>query len=627
VNTNSGNTSTALTVNLTGTGIALPSPMSCTSNVTTSPALPNPTQSYPGVAFTGSVKAGTTGIVGASVQVYAAGTTGNGSAPTSLLTTPLTTDSNGSFSVPATFTCPYSNSVLYAVATGGKAGSTGAANSGIVLMSVLGVCNSLTQNGNYVIDEATTVASAYAMQQFLLTGAMMGATSSNSTGIGLAAGTYANLMNINTGTAPGINFPSTGTAPTAEIYSLANTLNACIASTGATSTACASLYSASTISGVTPATTLDAVLNIAKNPGANVAALYTLSGSSTAYSPALSVAPSDWTMFVSYTGGGMNYPSGMGIDSLGNIWVANFYNVTSYFTNTGIPIFATGVGGNGLEESYGGAVDHDNYFWTDDARSPGSFNNGNGSVDIFTTAGSNIGQIGTGGLNFPIANAFDTSGNMWVVDNGNASLSVYATGENPLTANSLANAPFTSTDLSFPFAIALDSKCNAWVANQDSTTITKVSGDGSSFTSFFTGDGPSGVAIDESDNAWAANYYGNTVGMVSAVGATLSGNGYSGGGLDHPQGIAVDGAGTIWVANYLGPSISELAGSSTTAPGALLSPSAGWGPDSQMLKAFALAIDASGNIWVTNFGNDTLVEFVGMAAPVKTPLLGPVRVP
>ncbi len=46
-----------------------------------------------------------------------------------------------------------------------------------------------------------------------------------------------------------------------------------------------------------------------------------------------------------------------------------------------------------------------------------------------------------------------------------------------------------------------------------------------------------------------------------------------------------------------------------------------------MLEAFALAIDASGNLWVTNFGNDTLTEFVGLATPVKTPLLGPPQAP
>jgi hypothetical protein len=625
VSTNAANS--PMTVALSGTGIALPSPNSCTSNMTTSPSLPAPTANYAGIAFTGSVKAGMTGIVGASVQVYAAGTTGNASTPTALFATPLTTDTNGNFSVPASFTCPYSNSVLYAVATGGKAGSSGTTNSGIVLMSVLGVCNSLKTNGSYVINEATTVTSAYAMHQFLAAGAKMGATATNSSGIGLAAGTYANLININLGTMPGINFPSTGVAPTARIYTLANALNACIVSTGPTSTACSQLYTASTAGGVVPATTLDAALSIANNPGTNVSSLYTLSGTSTVYSPVLTAAPADWTMFATYSGGGMNDPSGLGIDSLGNVWVANYFNVVSYFTNTGTPIFTNGLPGNQLEESYGAAVDYANDIWIDDEQSVGGFNGDAGSVDVFNTAGTQLGILGVGGINFPLANAFDTSNNMWVVDYGDSSVSVYATTPSPIGATSVANSPFTSAQLIFPVAIAIDSKCNAWVANQASNTVTKVSGNGSNFASFVSGSGPSGVAVDQSDNAWAANYYGNTIGLVSAAGATLSGSGYSGGGLNHPQGIAVDGSGAVWVANYRGPSISELAGSTTSVPGSILSPATGWGPDSQMLEAFALQIDASGNIWVTNFGNNTLVEFVGMAAPVKTPLLGPVRIP
>jgi hypothetical protein len=59
----------------------------------------------------------------------------------------------------------------------------------------------------------------------------------------------------------------------------------------------------------------------------------------------------------------------------------------------------------------------------------------------------------------------------------------------------------------------------------------------------------------------------------------------------------------------------------------VLSPSAGWGTDQGLLEAFALAIDASGNLWVTNLGSNSVTEFVGLAVPVKTPLLGPVRVP
>jgi hypothetical protein len=81
------------------------------------------------------------------------------------------------------------------------------------------------------------------------------------------------------------------------------------------------------------------------------------------------------------------------------------------------------------------------------------------------------------------------------------------------------------------------------------------------------------------------------------------------------------------VVNYRGPALTELAGSSAAKPGAVLSPSAGWGTDAGLLEAYAAAIDGSGNLWVSNLGANTVTEFVGLAAPVKTPLLGPVRVP
>ena len=36
---------------------------------------------------------------------------------------------------------------------------------------------------------------------------------------------------------------------------------------------------------------------------------------------------------------------------------------------------------------------------------------------------------------------------------------------------------------------------------------------------------------------------------------------------------------------------------------------------------YAIAIDPSGNLWISNFGSNLLTEFVGLASPVKTPLI------
>jgi hypothetical protein len=594
--------------------------------MTTSPVQTPPTANYAGTGFTGKVLAGTTPVSGSAVTIYAAGLTGNGSTPTTMYST--TTNSAGSFTVPASFTCPYSNSVLYAVARGGSVG-TNAANAGIVLAGVLGACNSLTGSPSFTINEVTTAATAWSMAQFMAAGGKLGSSATNGRGIVLAAGTFANLVSIGAGTAPGLYFPATGTAPSAKIYQAANLLNACTASSGASSTACTQLFSLTAASGVTPTNTLDAVLNVVKNPGTNVAALYTLSATSTAFTPSLTKAPTDWTLFVTYAGGGMNDPSAVSIDSTGKVWVANYFSVASLFSNTGAPVFASGITGDNLYNSYGAGVDVNDDVWITNEQSAYGYNTGLGTVSVLNGAGASVATYSAGGLNFPIAVAFDTNGDSWIVDYGNSHVTVTTNGGTPLSGS----AGYTTGQYVFPVAMTTDNKCNGYIADQSSNTITFTSADGGTYGSYIMGGGPSGIAVDASNNIWTANYYGDSVGLLNSSGAVLSGaNGFTGGGIDHPQGIAVDGAGTVWVANYRAPSgqnssLSELAGASSGSTGTAISPSTGWGQDAAMLEPFAVAIDASGNLWVSNFGSNTLTEFVGMAVPVKTPLLGTARVP
>ena len=364
-------------------------------------------------------------------------------------------------------------------------------------------------------------------------------------------------------------------------------------------------------------------MNIAKSPGANVAAIYALSAASTAFLPALSAAPSDWTFFATYSGGGMNGPSSLSIDSQGNVWVANYFAVASLFSNTGTPVFASGLSGYGLLNSYGGAVDVNDTMWVANEQSTGSVNGGLGSVTLLNGAGASPAQYTTGGLNFPIAVAFDTSGVAWVVNYGNSHVTLLSGSGSPLSGA----AGYTAANLEFPAAVATNSKCNAFVANQSSNTVTRILADGSAFTDYVVGQGPTAVAIDSADNVWSANFYANSVGLVSSAGTVLSGGGYTGGGMNAPRAIAVDGSGNAWVASERGPSLAEFSSASSANHGTLLSPSAGWGADANLLEPYSLAIDAAGNVWVSNYGSNTLTEFIGLAAPVKTPLLGPVRVP
>ncbi len=578
------------------------------------------------LAFSGTVLAGSTPLDGAEVRLFAAGTAGNGSAPTPLLSATLTTDTNGVFRVAVgTYLCPANESVLYAVSTGGHIG-TQAENTAVSFITVLGACSAISPGSTHVINEVTTVATAFALRPFLSAGGQMGSSATNTHGLALGVSELGNLVDLATGAAPGAGFPANGIAPVAKLNTLANALYGCAMAAGPGSQGCSGLFAQTSAGGVAPANTLDAILDIANQPGTNVAGLYALAAQTPAYTPLLSAAPPDWTMAVPFTGGGMQGPSALSIDSTGRVWVANYFGVGSLFANSGAPLLPAGITGSGLNESYGGAVDASDRMWVTNEQTDSSVNNGFGSVTVLNAAqptSSGNSQVAGGGLNFPISISFDRNGRAWVVDYGNSHISVLDASGAPLSGPD----GYASGELQFPVAIAVDSRGTGWVANQSSGTVTQVAPDGSSFTSFVVGNGPSAVAVDAGDAVWVANYYGDSIGLVSPTGQVLSNGGFTGGGLDHPTGIALDGAGTAWVANYRGLGISSLAGTAAPIPGAALSPGTGWGSELLLTEPFGVAVDAAGNVWVTSYGDDRLVEFIGAATPVKTPLLGGVRVP
>jgi sugar lactone lactonase YvrE len=133
---------------------------------------------------------------------------------------------------------------------------------------------------------------------------------------------------------------------------------------------------------------------------------------------------------------------------------------------------------------------------------------------------------------------------------------------------------------------------------------------------------PYGIAIDGAGNVWAANRGGSgSVSEFSTSGTTptaISGTGgFSGGGLDNPYGIAIDGAGNVWAANSGGNanSISEISAAGVAISGANGFVNVG------MFSPYGIAVDGSGNVWVASDDDvGPLTEFVGVAAPVVTPI-------
>jgi len=576
-------------------------------------------------------------VDGAEVQLYVAGSTGYGTGA-ALLAPAAFTDESGKFIIQGDVTCPSSGALTYLMASGGHTG-TGSDNAAIMLMAALGTCGSLSSSTAITVNEVTTVAAVWALAPFLKSGGLLGTSSGNSQGLANAFANVNNLVTLSSGATPGRAAPSNATIPATKIETLADILDACVSQSDAT--ACSTLFAAATpAGGSAPDNTLDAALDIARNPAANVSALFALAGTSAPFQPILTAAPPDWTLAVSYSGGGLSTPGSIALDAAGNAWVANYFGSVTELSTSGQPISpAGGFTGGGLGESYGLAINTDGSVWVTDEQSSG-VNGGEGSITVLNSSGQPVsgtaGYFG-GGIFFPIAAAADTDGSVWIADYGDSTATRFAMNGTAISSST----GFGSSELEGPVAVAIDANHNAWFANQAAQTgsVTSVSADGSKVNTFACGgDAPSGVATDaiaDMPNAaighvWTANYYSDSVSELalhSDGSVTVVGNPSTGGGILHPNGVAVDGAGNVWVANYRGASISELQGANGAAPGTPFSPSVGFGSDASLSAPFGVAVDASGNVWVSNQESSTITQFVGAATPVKTPILGPSQLP
>ncbi len=491
-------------------------------------------------------------------------------------------------------------------------------------MAALGSCGAITASTAVVVNEVTTVASVAALAAFYSSGGNVGSSSTNAAGLANAFGTANQLANMTTGSSPGASLPAGLSIPSAKINSLADILNDC---TGTQSgVLCDAVITEGTVpGGAAPSNTLDAIYNMLRNPAINVPAIQ-LVAANPPFTP--TAATPDWTLAVTWSGGGMDLPTAMAFDSNGNAWVASYFSVLTELPPLGTSGSVQQIASStaALLESYGLTVDSSNNIWVANEQSSNSINSGFGNVVKFSNSGqvlSGAGGYSAGGVYYPQGLAADTTGNVWVVDYGDSLVSLLSGSGSAVNGTTA----WGSGQLFLPVAVAVDSSHNAWVANQSASTITRVSSDGSKIMQISCCNGASGLAVDQGGNVWVANYFGNSISEVSSAGAVLL-NGQTGGGVDHPDAVAIDGAGRVWVGNLHTATVSEFAGYNSATPGTPLSPAAGLGTDANLGAPFALAVDQSGNLWVTNSnGANTVTVFVGVATPVKAPLLGPAQLP
>jgi hypothetical protein len=268
-----------------------------------------------GAAIQGRVMGGQQPVVGATVQLYAVGTGGYGTASTLLST--ATTVAGGGFTF-GSYVCPSASSQTYMTATKGNSGFT--TNNNIALMAALGSCGNLGGISYIMLNEVTTVASVYALSPFMTGPANVGTTPGNTTGLDNAFTDVNTLASIATGNSPGAGLPTGTTVPSSEINTLADIIAACINSGGGTSgdgSACGTLFADTKVGSTAPTDTITALLNIAQHPAVNVMGLYTMATPTAPFQPTLTTQPNDFTLAVNFTGGGITAPSSLATDASG----------------------------------------------------------------------------------------------------------------------------------------------------------------------------------------------------------------------------------------------------------------------------------------------------------------------
>ncbi len=287
-------------------------------------------------------------------------------------------------------------------------------------------------------------------------------------------------------------------------------------------------------------------------------------------------------------------------------------------------------------------------------------------------------------LNYPFDVTVDAQGNLYVSDQKNNRVLLYTAplstgmaaskvfGQNGSFTTGLANnGDISRNSLSIPLGIALDAQGNLYVADSNNnrvleydtpltgdTTADRVFGQGGSFTtgtpnnSGVSGNSlstPTGVTMDAMGNLYVADYHNNRVleydtpltgdptadhvfGQVNDMSTnTPNKNGISPSSLLNPQALAVDAQGNLYVADPYNHRVLEydtpLTGDTAAdrvfgqngAFNTQISNNGGLSAAS-LNYPFGVAVDAWGNLYVVDWGNQRLLEF-DVPVPYGTPTL------
>ena len=299
-----------------------------------------------------------------------------------------------------------------------------------------------------------------------------------------------------------------------------------------------------------------------------------------------------------------NFPQGVAVDGSGNVYVADTDNhAIRKITPAGVVTTLAGTAGNqgsadgtGPAATFylpqGVAVDGDGTTYVAD-----SYNATIRKITqegVVTTLagtaknwGSVDGTISAATFAFPWGVAVDGSGNVYVVDAQNSTIRMITPGGVVTTLagtagnNGSDDGTGTAASFAFPTGIAVDGAGNVYVADSGNSTIRKIT--------------PEGVVTTLAGTA-------RNRGSADGTGAGAS--------FTSPYGIAVDGSGNVFVADTENSTIRKIAPGGVVTTLAGMAGRAGFvdgqGSEARFNEPYGLALDASGNLYVADRGNDAI---------------------
>ncbi len=254
-------------------------------------------------------------------------------------------------------------------------------------------------------------------------------------------------------------------------------------------------------------------------------------------------------------------------------------------TGNSAPIRTISGGMTQLVAPYGIAVDAAGYIYVADFLGTGS---NSGAVEIYAPGASgNVAPVGyisgnATGMSEPAGVAINPlNGNIYVLNDGNYSVTMYAPGStgNVAPIGKIAGSRTKITGQGF--GLAFDPSGNLYISQDSNDSITVyAAGATGNVRPIRTIAGPRtklespvNVTVDSSGNIFAANQYphtGHVFGSITAFAAGANRNAprlvYIKGAatkLEAPHALAVDASGNLFAANYYGDSITEYAPGAT----------------------------------------------------------------